>query len=387
MKKYLFLALGVAALTSCSSDEVTELNQGNEIKFSVVADNDSRAATVFCNNNLMSSFYVYANDGTNAFINADLIESTDGVNWNNTTATKRYWPETGTLDFYAIVNGYENTIVDTKATPSIDNFTVGTNVATQKDLMYAVTTDQGRNVNSGIVALNFRHALSQIEFQAKNTNEFISVEITDVVVGNAASVGDFALPVASTSDKFGEHNNGVTTVDATITNQGTWSNIGTPANYLVATNATGHIAGNSSIVNLTCATGVDAPEKVWSKTMLLLPQENTTAWVTTAPVTPEGAATTGTYLGVKCKIYNVTEVDGSPVETQIYGGTDGAWALLPVQFNWKQGKKYVYTFVFSTGNGGYQPDGEDVLDDIQLSVTVDDFILGQQPGDVEMETE
>ncbi len=386
MKKYLFLALGVAALTSCSSDEVTELNQGNEIKFSVVADNDSRAQTVFCNNNKMSSFYVYANDGTNAFINADLIESTDGVNWNNTTATKRYWPETGTLDFYAIVNGYENTIVNTKATPSINDFTVGTNVATQKDLMYAVTTGQGRDVNSGIVALNFRHALSQIEFQAKNTNEFISVEITDVVVGNAASVGDFALPVESTSDKYGVHNSG-TDDNTTIANQGTWSNIGTPANYLVATNTTGHIVGNSNIVNLTCATGVDAPEKVWSKTMLLLPQENTTAWVTTAPVTPEGAATTGTYLGVKCKIYNVTEVDGSPVETQIYGGNNGAWALLPVQFNWEQGKKYVYTFVFSTGNGGYQPDGEDVLDDIQLSVTVDDFILGEQPDDVEMETE
>lgn len=398
MKKYLFLALGVAALTSCSSDEVTELNQGNEIKFSVVADNDSRAHTVYCNNNLMSSFYVYANNGTNAFINADEITSTDGVNWNNTTATKRYWPETDALNFYAIHGAYANTTVDNKAIPSIDDFAPSTTVADQVDVLYAYTPGQTQTTNGGTVALNFRHALSQIEFQAKNTNQYIDVQIEQVVVGNVLSSGDFTMPTGTTADdKYGVHNGGANTA---IANQGTWALNATKACYTVATLDADAFVALNGITNLTCATGEDAAGKDWEKTMLLLPQskdQNGGKWdPTTSDVTPEIAVgtTAGTYLGVKCKIYNVTKVDTDGdgdldvVQTPIYGKDGYKWALVPVDLTWEQGKKYVYTFVFSTGNGGFTPEGDEVLNDIALSVTVDDFILGEgSPFDTPMQTE
>lgn len=391
MKKYLFIALAATALASCSSDEVVELNEGNEIKFSVVADNDSRAATVYCNNNLMNNFYVYANDGTNAFINADLITSTNGQNWLNSTATKRYWPEDGKLNFYAVVledeNGLVKPTVDDKCVPSITDFTPNTDVTKQTDLLYAATLEQGRDDNNGTVALNFRHALSQIEFQAKNTNEYIDVQIEKVVVGNAVAKGSLAMPTASTSDKYGVHNSG-TNENTTISAQGQWTLAEGNANYVVDSYDASAFLGTNSVVNLTCADGDDSKSKVWGKTMLLLPQATNSddVWNTTVAVTPEGDATTGTYLGVKCKIYNVTTVNGNPVKTPIYGKDGYKWALVPIAFNWEQGKKYVYTFLFETGNGGYQPGGDEVLDDISLTVTVDDFILGEQPDDVKMET-
>lgn len=408
MKKYLFLALGVAALTSCSSDEVTELNQGNEIKFSVVADNDSRAATVYCNNNLMDEFYVYANDGTNAFINADWIKSTDGVNWNNTTATKRYWPETDALNFYAIYGAFADTKVDNKAIPSINDFAPSTTVAEQVDVLYAYTPGQTQQNSGGTVALNFRHALSQIEFQAKNTNQHIDVQIEQVVVGNVLSSGDFTMPTGTTNEnKYGEHNGGS---DATvIANQGTWALNAAKACYTVATSDANAFVALNDITNLTCAIdedplNKDATDKNWKKTMLLLPQTadenapnyNGGKWNATSVVTPENVVgtTAGTYLGVKCKIYNVTKVDTDAdgdldvVRTPIYGKDGYKWALVPVDLTWEQGKKYVYTFVFSTGNGGFTPEGDEVLNDIALTVTVDDFILGEgSPFDTPMKTE
>lgn len=403
MKKYLFLALGVAALTSCSSDEVTELNQGNEIKFSVVADNDSRAATVYCNNNLMDEFYVYATADGTPFINADLIKY-ENSKWENKTATQRYWPETFTaMNFYGVVSETGETLnkiaVSDAGVPQITNFEPATDVAEQTDLLYAVENVTTKPDN-GQVSLNFRHALSQIEFRAVNKNQYIDVQIEKVVVGNVLSKGtSFALPT-STKDNTVQHANGSGTF--TANSQGTWTLANTTANYVVESysvptdGAPNYIGAEGDETSLTLATanhGVKPITGNYSKTMLLLPQTSTQnggKWNATSVVTPETAVgTAGTYLGVKCKIYNVTKVGETTHRTLIYGtDADYKWALVPVDLTWDQGKKYVYTFVFNTGNGGFTPDGDDVLNGISLDVTVDDFILGEgSPFDTPMQTE
>ena len=65
MKKFFYVAIAATALASCSSDNLVDLKEGDEIKFTAVADNDSRAAQIFCNNNKMNDFVVYASVGTN----------------------------------------------------------------------------------------------------------------------------------------------------------------------------------------------------------------------------------------------------------------------------------------------------------------------------------
>jgi hypothetical protein len=68
------------------------------------------------------------------------------------------------------------------------------------------------------------------------------------------------------------------------------------------------------------------------------------------------------------------------------------WAVIPVSFDWEPGKKYIYTFVFGEGNGGYEggedpdsptPGVDPVLTPITYTVTVDDFQKGYDK-DVEM---
>ncbi|MDY5118466.1 MAG: hypothetical protein SPE65_00585, partial [Muribaculaceae bacterium] len=66
---------------------------------------------------------------------------------------------------------------------------------------------------------------------------------------------------------------------------------------------------------------------------------------------------------------------------------DGEIAVkMPDNTVWEQGKRYVYTFVFTTdGNGGSDPStGDPVLTPITLDVTVDDFVDGNADKDVDM---
>ena len=180
MKKIIFGAMAATALLACSKEQVIELNRANdEIGFSVVAENQTKAAAVYCANNLLPEFDVaatYTKDGaTKWYFQNDNIKSVNDA-WVNQTTT-RYWSADGKHDFYAIYNGTMNltAIAAAPAAPTV-NFTPDTDVAKQKDLLYAVTKGLAKSENP--VALNFRHALSQIEFKAKNTNKQLYVEIT-----------------------------------------------------------------------------------------------------------------------------------------------------------------------------------------------------------------
>ena len=124
--------------------------------------------------------------------------------------------------------------------------------------------------------------------------------------------------------------------------------------------------------------------------MYLLPQEFeaaggtdpklTNVWSGSGKPTEAG----GAYFLVKTKIWNVAAGDGKRTDDAnnivLWGATDGKDIAVPMpaDTNWEPGKRYVYTFVFTTiGNGGTDPDsGDPVLIPIKLNVTVDDFVDG-----------
>lgn len=380
MKKYLFLALGVAALASCSSDEVVELNEGNEIKFSVVADNDSRAADVYCNNNLMKTFKLWANAGNQAFMAGDEYKKSGNV-WIS-EGNKRYWPESTALDFYAFVTGENTNVTYTNGgVPQIVNFSPNASVDAQEDILYATMKEETKPAN-GVLALNFRHALSQIEFMAKSSCKNLEIEVYEVGVFNACSKGTFTTATDDTTTPYVDDTHGTTTTQPTP--QGSWdlTENSDVADYKVAMTTAVTLAADAK--SLTLSTGdaittTDHETPDVEKSMLLLPQE-TAAW--------DGVyvdkSITGAYLGIKINIYNVVTLEEGqdPIRTLIYGSetedNEGKYAIVPVKFDWKQGMRYVYTFNFTDeGNGGINPeDGKEVLTDINLSVSVDDFMYG-----------
>ena len=398
MKKIIFGAMAAAALLACSKEQVIEQNRANdEIGFSVVAENQTKAEDVYASNHKMEAFTVaatYTKDGstsTSWYFQNDNIAYQNSA-WVNTTAT-RYWSADGTHDFYAIVNG-SMTLGSPTDEPTVTvDFTPAETVAAQKDLLYAVATDQEKL--DGTVTLNFRHALSQIQFKAKNTNPKLHVKISGVQVGNTPGVGTFTYP---------------TTAGAA----GSWV-VNTPTDYTVEFTTPVGVAGNNTSVDLTC-TNVNS--------MLLLPAE-TTAWAPTTDAEAEGPGgggdpedggfgdgddkdggpntnipeeggdlpreddeltrsgnvadvIEGSYLAVKCQIYNVAGTGYASTDVCIYNG----WAMIPAAFEWEQGKKYIYTFVFGEGDFGYNggngdtppaPNGEKVLTTMNYTVTVDNF--------------
>ena len=375
MKKiFILAAFAVAALASCQKNEVIDVKQ-NEIKFSVVTENQTKAEEVFCANNIMESFTVtgtYTKDESTSWYFKDDVINYNNVDskWVNATNT-RYWSADGSHTFYAIVNG-NMTTAETPEPPTV-SFTPETDVEKQKDLLYAVAT--GKTKVATPIDLNFRHALSQIEFRAKNTNTNLYVEISGVRVGQTPGKGTFTYPADATDANFENHTQG--TVADPALNTGTWT-VNTATDYTVTFDAI-PVAGNSTPVNLTISTDANGNTRDFSRSMLLLPTPATTAWDPAATA----ATYNGTYLAVKCKIYNVA---GNAVNKDTDALLYDNWAVMPVSFTWEPGKKYIYTFVFGNGNGGYTDDPEDpqpVLTPIDYTVTVDDFQLGYN-ADVEM---
>ena len=402
-KSYLLGALGLLAMASCSQDETIGINHdGDEITFNVVTNSATRAENVYCNQNLPGGFYVSAISDGKTYIDKDYVTGANGK-WTNTSGT-RYWPETE-VDFYAHVNGeasYKWSVDGAgKATAKFENFTVNNTVGSQEDLLYAVKTNQSKT--NGTVNLNFRHALSQIVFQAKNTNENLYVKIAGVSVANVGGMNTFTFPSADTETNI-EHNNYDTDGDGVYedgefgsditygTNWGTWAALTQGTEQYDADFSEIAVEGNNTLVALTTAN--DAGKEYNSNAMLLLPQK-TTAWDPEANPVPDAAGNTGSYLLVDCAIFNVAGTSYADGDVCLWGKPQGSgWTTkelaIPVGFDWQQGKKYVYTLVFGNGNGGYDPDPEEpdpedpkpVLVPISYQITVDDFdpISG---GDIE----
>ena len=374
-------------LGSCSQDDIVEANLGaDEIRFTAVTNGATRAADIYNPNpeNMPASFQVSAMSQNKVYISDDKIDRVGEqapYKWENSTGT-RYWPE-GAVDFYAHVNA-GTTFALNNGAPRFNNFTVESAVGSQVDLLYAVK--KGETKETTPVQLNFRHALSQIVFKARNESENIFVQIQGVRVMNVKGSGTYTFPTASTDPNL------PTAGSTNPNNRGTWALTDTKADYEVNFNLV-DVKGsktNPTAVNLSDEEG----------TALMLMPQTTTAWdPETAPKPSVG--NTNSYLLVDCVIYNVA--DGSA--TTLPGDNVCLWGkkeengsyttkelAIPVKFAWEEGKKYTYTLVFGNGNGGYNPDpdpGTDpdpVLVPISFEITVDEFLDGGN-YDVESGTE
>ncbi|MDE6578099.1 MAG: fimbrillin family protein, partial [Muribaculaceae bacterium] len=327
MKQNLIMAAALACLcASCANDAVIEENRASdEIKFRVNTEGTTRA-DIYCPNNMFTAFDLYAYDNSGALmIDGDQI-SKSGNDWINSTIT-RYWPETGNVTFFGIKNaefGETTPAALTDGSIQTEKFTVAAAVADQVDFVYARNT--GSKSNSP-VALNFRHALSQIVYNAKITNESLTVVIDEISICNAAKSGVYTLPKGATTGQVTEGNDHVGSgwSDANNT-RGSWTVDDDVQSYKITTNTTLNSTNKSA--SISTANSATA--------LMLIPNAALEAWV---PAKGEAVSeTSGTYFLIKAKI--TQKNSDTEAEATIWDGN----IAIPVNIaGWVEGKRYIYT--------------------------------------------
>lgn len=384
--KYLLVtALSAVALTACNNDEVMEVNQGRGISFQVATEASTRATATTTASIDTFMVWGFTQEDPAKTLMEDLSVSKTGSEWTYTGTI--FWPA-APVNFYSISpepvsdKVSEGTVSITSDEQKITGFTVNTDQSQQVDLLYAVNkgeTKKGHETTP--VSINFRHALSQIIFKAKNTNENLKVIVKGVKIGNIKKAGDFTYPTSpTTTQNIAEDG---TIVAAT---QGTWDNVTTAETFSAGMNAGGVTLDGKveTAVDLTAATGSDA-SKSYTGALFMIPQP-LAAWdpSTTGALSPSN---TGVYFLLDCQILSGTNKDIIvwPTESADTDKDGFADVAIPASdLTWDQGKKYIYTFTFGEGGGyvpGPNPDPDPTLIGIDFTVTVDDFINGFEPGD------
>lgn len=305
MKKILLAFAVVAALASCSNDEVIDINR-KAISFGeTFVDNATRAD--YSSGVAVKSFKVYGtvtgNDQTAQIFNGDAVtnptETVDSYGAVWTCSNVQYWVPNATYNFAAIVDGSST---PTTTLPATIPFAVADG-ADNKDLLYAtadVTTDGNADPSCGsLVAFNFEHLLSKLQFTIKNgtkVGENYTYAVTGISVSGVTDKGTY-----TTSTKTWAKRDGAGTVTLTF-------------------GTTGDIeAGDVGVVA--------------SETRQILPVEQTLAVTITYSVkfngtlivegqTFSGSLPTKTYEANK--VYNVTAtITGDAIDFQL--GTVGGW--------------------------------------------------------------
>ena len=330
------MAAAAIALSSCSSEETTDVAKSSTITFRTTVGLNSRGAELTGKDGVtnMTKMTVSAFDGDNAYFANKVFEKGD----NNFFEAKNFnptWPKNGSLTFVAYSHlgdtwGY-NVPTLTKTGATITGFKPKTDIKDQHDVVFAYGTgSQAANETSG-VELNFEHILSQIKIVVKNTDADLHYSIKRIRIASVSGSADYAFA----------HDAGQNT------NTHTWSNPGT-ANAVYETVFTDEITLGSDPVDLTDKCNADGV----AGGAMIIPQ-TVTSWAGTTTEVAEGFEN---FVG---KAYISLLINVKRGTTAIYpaSGTGYGWAAvaLPNNTNWEAGNKYIYTLDMTKGCGKVDP--------------------------------
>lgn len=174
MKKSLFmLGLAVAAMTSCSNDELMEVNENSFITFENHVDNGTRAETTKAG---LSQFYVFGNHGTTVDFENDLVKLTDGV-WN----VKQVAWTGNEYQFGAYATNNASTKINNASFTSGALSFPDYQVNQEHDLVAALTNVDNRQLGNQAVGLTFKHMLSKVKFTITNgSSENLTMKVSEI---------------------------------------------------------------------------------------------------------------------------------------------------------------------------------------------------------------
>ena len=205
MKKILFAVFALAALASCTNNEVIELNQQAIAFGDVFVDNATRADYSQAGK-LVGSFKVYGTANDVLIYNGNAVTRPDAVTsggaymdtaWLCDAATQ-YWVPNATYNFMAIVDGGESEVDEM---PTTIDFTVADGV-NNKDLLLATAsvvvnnagTKTGDLSTNSLVAFTFSPLLSKVQFTiTENEPTGYTFDITSIKATGVQAKGTYTI--------------------------------------------------------------------------------------------------------------------------------------------------------------------------------------------------
>ncbi len=218
MKKSLWmLGVAVAALTSCTQNEVVEIAENRAIEFEPYVGKMTRAVQSINSKNQITYFNVFGyhadhNNGTptgnfSEEFNNHWVKYTTGTDgstyWMNEKAG--YWDANQLFRFSAYTNGSnEEKVIGATYDPSQDVLSIlgyvvtdstATAPAEKPDLLAAISGDRVTTSVSGNtdVVFNFRHMLTKITLVLYNNSTNMNLHYHDLVVAEMYKKGDCKL--------------------------------------------------------------------------------------------------------------------------------------------------------------------------------------------------
>ena len=214
MKNLFIMAAVAATFASCSTnnEDFVTMNEVQKITFDApVMNKNGRAAITATKYPDTEKFKVFAQRTTGEYQTGWTNNFMDGVEVSKVQsenywapAADYFWPKNGDVISFAayspssLVNGAGCTSVAYGATGlKVTEYLLDATLSKQNDLMYAPRVlNQTKNTATG-VGIQFKHALSLINFTVKSDNTGITV--TDIIVNNAKDKGTFSETIADGS--------------------------------------------------------------------------------------------------------------------------------------------------------------------------------------------
>ena len=340
-KAFYMMAAAAIALSSCSSEETTDVAKSSTISFrSAVGFNTRGIEMTNADGYKMTKMTVSAFDesGAEFFKNYVFNEK----NGEFTSSEHPSWPNHGSLNFVA----YSHSGGDwTGAAPVLTNggatisaFSPKTEIGEQLDVVFAQGKGDKASHEANGLLLNFDHILSQIKIKAKHSSDTYTYKIKGIRIAYVGGSADYTFNPAKT--------------DAT---RHTWT--------APATKNKVYEKVFEQAVNLTKDATVDLTDKCNADGKvggaMLIPQ-TLTVWNGTEVATNK----TDDFSG---KAYISLLINVKRGATSIYpsGDTDGTkfgWAAVAIPADadqttasWVAGNKYIYTLNLTNGCGQVDP--------------------------------
>ena len=351
-KAFYMMAAAAIALSSCSSEETTDVAKSTAISFRPTVGFNSRGAEL--NGTNFNDMWVYAYDlkateGTGNGFEGEKFTKQGSTN-DFLPDTPLFWQAGSELRFFAINPVKENwhgTLTIDKTSASFSNVTIPNNIEDQKDLVIgSVTAQANSHMDGNGVGLTLNHILSQINFKAVNTNKRLTYHIAAIRIVHAKNADSYTFnPANSQTGVWAGNPSGDVTYELDfkknpIVLDGTKKTDGTAADNYDRTEAFLTHAGHGAML---------VPQ-------LLTPWNGAEVVENTAPF--DG----GSYIAL---LVNVRFTNGTWVyPKKANGNEDYGWIAIPLPKNnaandkaeWKMGNKYIYTLNLSEGYGKVAPE-------------------------------